>query len=152
MEGRLPQFTEDGFLPVGDYSLTLLELKESMLVNYPSDSWDKEWRQQLINNLEIVVQQLWRVEINDIYVDGSFVEDKDHPNDIDIYFDCERKYFVSGQLEQDLNRLDPHKCWTWKDSKRKADVSTSKKTAAYMVAVSNRSLAKLWPRCGYYEY
>jgi hypothetical protein len=123
----LPRFNEDGFLPEGDYRMTLLELKESELVNNLTSGWDREWRLQLVNNLEVVVEQLWQVNITDIYVNGSFVEDKDHPNDIDVYFNCDRKYLVSGQLEEDLNKLDPHKCWTWEDSKRKLFSATDKK-------------------------
>jgi hypothetical protein len=67
------------------------------------------------------------VDIAHIYLNGSFVEDKDHPNDIDIYFDCDRKYFVTGDLETRLNRLDPHKCWTWSDDRRKSYDATGKK-------------------------
>lgn len=127
MSEILPPFNKDGFLPPGEYCLTLTELKKSMLVNNPTSSWDREWRLQLVNNLEIIAKQLWRIQIENMYVNGSFVEDKDHPNDMDIYFDCGRKYFVSGKLEEDLNKLDKHKCWTWEDHKRKLDVGTGKR-------------------------
>jgi hypothetical protein len=62
--------------------MTLEELKGSMLVEglkegYPN--WDSEWRMKLVENLEVMVGQLRRVGIKEIFVNGSFVEDKDHP-------------------------------------------------------------------------
>ena len=67
----------------------------------------------LVSNLEILVDQLWQVGITRIYANGSFVEEKDRPNDIDGYFECELRHFVSGRLERDLNALDPAHVWTW---------------------------------------
>lgn len=51
--------------------------------------------------------QLWWIGIEEIVVDGSFAEVKVHPNDIDGYFCCELKRLASGELERELNRLDP---------------------------------------------
>jgi hypothetical protein len=87
----LPSFTADGVLPPADYEITLEELRESMLVRGPSDceaypNWDVAHRRMLVDNLGIMVQQLESVGIETIYVDGSFVEDKDRPHDIDGYF------------------------------------------------------------------
>ena len=60
----LPAFTEEGVLPVGDYELTLDELLESALVLGPdetdrSDHWDADCRRNLVDNLSILVRQLW---------------------------------------------------------------------------------------------
>ena len=74
-----PIFTADGLLPPGDVALTLDELRASVLVDGPGTTcpnWDAEWRLQLVDNLEIMVRQLWRVGITDVFADGSFVEDK----------------------------------------------------------------------------
>jgi len=65
------------------------------------------------------VGQLQQVGITDIFIDGSFVEDKDHPNDIDGYFVCDRHQLVSGDLERELNLLDPHRIWTWDPESRR---------------------------------
>jgi hypothetical protein len=46
---------------------------------YPSS--DATWRERLVANLELLVNQLWQVGVQDVFVDGSFAEDKDHPND-----------------------------------------------------------------------
>ena len=51
-----------------------------------------------VGNLEILARQLWSVGIRDIYADGSFVEDKDHPNDIDGYFVCDLQPLDYGRI------------------------------------------------------
>lgn len=118
----IPNF-EDGLLPVSDYEVTFDELRASVLVNGCGDlrekNWDKDWRNKLVNNLEIMAHQLWNVGIKDIFIDGSFVEEKDHPNDIDGYFECDLKYLASGVLQRDLNLQEPDKIWTWDHTTRK---------------------------------
>ena len=121
---RLPAFTAEGILPPGDYVLTLAELRKSILVRGPRGKkaipgWDVEWRLLLVENLALLCRQLWQVGITEIFVDGSFVEDKSHPNDIDGYFQCELLRLASGQLERELNLLDPHRSWTWDPASRK---------------------------------
>jgi hypothetical protein len=119
---ELAKFTEEGLLPVGDYQLTLDQLAHSFLVtgtHVGSQTWDAEWRSYLIDNLSIMVHQLWDVGITEIFIDGSFVEDKDHPNDIDGYFVCDLQNLASGSLQQQLNLLDPHKVWTWDPASRR---------------------------------
>lgn len=120
----LPDFTSDGLLPVGDFELTLAELRQSPLVQAPScgsyPHWDTAWRSLLVDRLEILVNQLRTVGITDIFIDGSFAEDKSHPNDIDGYFECDAMRYVSGALERELNLLDPFKVWTWDPRSRRA--------------------------------
>lgn len=60
----LPPFTEDGLLPPGDFVLSLTALADSILVVGPNDResyprWDREWRARLVDNLAILVKQLW---------------------------------------------------------------------------------------------
>ncbi len=116
--GKLPAFTTEGLLPAGDYVLTLAELRESMLIHGPESrteypGWDANWRGILVDNLAILVGQLRQVGIQEIFIDGSFIEDKEHPNDIDGYFVCELRDLASGKVERELNLLDPYKIWTW---------------------------------------
>lgn len=120
MSNVIPEFNENGVLPPGDYVLTFQELKQSHLVKCDPDrpTWDFDWRLQLVENLEIVVSQLWKVGITEIFINGSFVEEKDHPNDIDGYFSCDKKFLASGELERQLNACDPHKVWTWEPASR----------------------------------
>jgi hypothetical protein len=124
MTDKIPEFDENGLLPVGDYEVTLAELRASILVQGPRDrikypSWDASWRLWLVDHLEMMVNQLWSVGVSEIFIDGSFVEDKDHPNDIDGYFVCDLPEFASGRLVRALNRLDPQKVWTWDPALRR---------------------------------
>lgn len=116
---ELPPFGNDGLLPAGDYALTISELRASALVRGRGrETWDSDWRAYLVDNLDIMAQQLREIGIHEIFVNGSFVEDKDHPNDIDGYFVCDLHDFASGRIEQELNRCDPHRIWTWDPESR----------------------------------
>jgi hypothetical protein len=93
-----------------------------MLVRGPqgaSATWDTAWRAVLVDNLAILVAQRWQVGIGTIFIDGSFVEDKDHPNDIDGYFECDLMRLATGELQRKLNLLDPYKVWTWDPAARR---------------------------------
>ena len=119
----LPPFTPAGLLPVGDYALTLEQLAKSSLVRGASGRrrsrhWDTAWRAHLVENLAILAGELAQVGIRDVFVNGSFAEAKDHPNDIDGYFACDRERFVSGDLQGDLNRIAARPCWTWESHDR----------------------------------
>ena len=119
----LPPFDSDGLLPPGDYALTFEELRQTQLVKGPEgadSTWDAAWRGSLVANLEIMTRQLWQVGVQDVFADGSFVEEKDHPNDIDGYFVCTLVDLSSGELTRKLNLLDPYKIWTWDPHSRQA--------------------------------
>lgn len=120
----IPSFEINGLLPPGDYEVTFDELRQSVLVLGPGNpneypTWDAGWRAKLVDNLEVLTRQLWRVGIADVFADGSFAEDKDHPNDIDGYFVCDLNRLKSGQLTRELNLLDPDKVWTWDPATRR---------------------------------
>ena len=143
----LPPFTVEGVLPPGDYALTIHELRGSFLVHgagIQSPPWDAEWRRFLVGNFETLVGQLWQVGITRIFADGSFVEEKDHPNDIDGYFECDMRYFVSGQLQRDLNALDPSHIWTWDPSSRRPEVGSTKR----QLPMWHRYRVELYPHFG----
>jgi hypothetical protein len=111
-------------LPPGDYALAFSALRGSHLVTgqgVGSPTWDAAWRATLVDHLAVLVGQLWQVGIERIFIDGSFVEDKDRPNDIDGYFECDFAFLASGQLERELNILDPYKIWTWAPASRRPD-------------------------------
>jgi hypothetical protein len=120
----IPPFQPDGLLPPGDYEVSFKELRRSSLIDGPpgdpdKGAWDSRWRGRLVDNLEVLTKQLWQIGIRDIYADGSFAEDKDHPNDIDGYFVCGLRELASGELTRQLNLLDPFKIWTWGPLSRK---------------------------------
>lgn len=128
------QFDEDGRLPPGDYLLTLDELERSILVTGDEDkdpAWDTKWRLELVQNLRILVEQLWIVGITEIYIDGSFATDKLRPGDIDGYFVVEKpaeqqdSEFEQSICDQ-LNKHDKHNAWSWKDEDRKRPAPAEK--------------------------
>ncbi len=84
-------FDDEGLPAPGDYPMTFDNLRRSLLVRGPGGNapWDADWRLELVRRAEILVQQLWTIGIGEIFLDGSFVEDKAHPNDIDGYFECD---------------------------------------------------------------
>lgn len=120
-------FNDFGLLAPGDYSLTIDELKNSLLVKGAQDGtpWDERWRLYLVNQLEIMVHQLWTVGISEIFIDGSFVENKAHPNDIDGYFECDVRDLPT--LVRELNIIEPDKIWTWDSRTRKPYKGYTKK-------------------------
>jgi len=139
------QFNDYDCLPAGDYHLTMDELRSSLLVEGAGDAgWDKSWRAQLVTNLEIVVNQLWQAGVTEIFVDGSFVERRDHPNDIDVYFECELMDIATGRLEERLNEIDPRKSWTWDDERREYDEKTGKRQLPMWFAYH----VEAWPDFG----
>lgn len=117
----LPGFTIDGLLPPCDYPLTFDQLVDSHLVSggRHGAGWDEEWRLHLVKNLATLVAQLWDIGILEIFIDGSFTENKAHPNDIDGYFECDRGRLASGELQTELNLRDAHKVWTWDPGSRR---------------------------------
>ena len=89
----------------GDHEVSFEELRESLLVHGPSDreqypDWDVSWRKRLAESLEVLTRQLWHLGIREVFADGSFVEDKDHPNDIDGYFVCGLDELKTGDWRQ----------------------------------------------------
>ncbi|MCG8510747.1 MAG: hypothetical protein MI741_16110 [Rhodospirillales bacterium] len=107
--GTIPAFDNSGLLPPGDHEVSIEQLRDSHLVNGEGRSeWDASWRASLADNLSVLVGQLWEVGVTRIFVNGSFAEDKPHPNDIDGYFECELAYLANGALQRDLNDIDPH--------------------------------------------
>jgi hypothetical protein len=118
----IPDFDADGLLAPGDYEVSFEELHRSVLVGGGASrqqNWDASWRELLVRNLEILTRQLWAVGVREVYADGSFAEDKDHPNDIDGYFVCDLQPLISGEMARQLNLLERSKIWTWDPASRK---------------------------------
>ena len=142
-------FTADGLLPPGDHAMTLAQLRASLLVVGPVEQplgthWNADWRRQLVDNLGVMVRQLWQVGVTETFVDGSFAEDKEHPNDIDGYFECDLMRLTSGELQRELNLLDPHKVWTWSPESRRPYRGYPKK----QLPMWHRYRVELYPHYG----
>ncbi|HIE8456408.1 TPA: DUF6932 family protein [Bacillus cereus] len=136
------KFNEDGLLNPGDYPMTIAELRNSLLVEGPTDEvpWDKEKRLMLVNNLETLVNQLHQVGVNEIFIDGSFVEDKASPSDIDGYFDVDVR--TLPDLIRELNAIDPYKVWNWKDR------IYDRNSAKHQLGMWHRYRVELYPNTG----
>ncbi len=96
-----------------------------MLVEGPpgaGPNWDRPWRLSLVENLGVVVGQLWAAGITEIFADGSFVTGEGHPNDIDVYFHCQLKELASGLLHYKLNiAAGGSVVWSWDPKDCKPD-------------------------------
>jgi len=144
--GLLPPFNEHGLLPPGDYPLTLEDLAASHLVTGldSTEPWARKWRGALVRNLSVLAAQLWAVGIENIFINGSFVENKIKPHDIDGYFECKLLHLASGDLENELNALDPLKCWTWSRKHLRPDASSTK----MQLPMWHLYHVDLWPHTG----
>ncbi|PTX53971.1 hypothetical protein C8P63_12427 [Melghirimyces profundicolus] len=120
-------FNEYGLLNPGTYALTLGQLRESILVTggwQPPEGWDAEWRYDLVDGLEEMVKQLWKVGYDQIFIDGSFVEDKGTPGDIDGYFEAPWMDFLE-RGRPTLNEIEP--IWTWNPQFRRPHLDSPTK-------------------------
>jgi hypothetical protein len=109
------EFNGQGVLP-HDYEVTFTEIRNSILVRRHDPlppGWNAEWRGILVDNLEILVRQLWAAGVTTIYINGSFVQNKPHPGDIDGCFEGDFADWNSGDLEKRLNSAAPKKVWDW---------------------------------------
>jgi hypothetical protein len=87
-----------------------------MLVKGPkngSPNWNTQWRGLLVRNLRSVAKTLGYLGVEHLIIDGSFVEQKDHPNDIDAYFPISRERWVSREVERELNLRRSEDVWDW---------------------------------------
>lgn len=129
------KFNPQGLLEPSTYEAILAELRTSLLVwgDGSSPSWDSSWRKELVKRVEVLIGQLWEVRVFDIYLNGSFVENKDHPHDIDGYFDPHLSMDKEEDMNQferiilDLNNLDPQRVWTWVKETRRSYSGYGKK-------------------------
>jgi len=90
----IPRFTDEGLLPPGVYGTDLEELKEKM-------DWSRK-RGELLEGLEEALELIASCDVVRVYLDGSFVTEKDRPNDIDGCYDL-----ADDVTAEDLRRLAP---------------------------------------------
>lgn len=144
MSAKLPPFTQEGLLPEGEYPMSFDEIRDSWIVKGPvrdHPGWDSSWRKNLVDNFGVLARQLWKVGKDRILIDGSFCEAKDRPRDIDGCFDATLEEMASGRLAAELNKLDPHKVWTW-DPRKSIPYGTS---GERHLPMWHRYRVDLWP-------
>ena len=76
----LPNFDENGFLPEGVWDCSVAEFASRFAVFRRSDR-----RLKLFSQLEVFLEEILKTDwIQEVIIDGSFVTNKDEPNDIDL--------------------------------------------------------------------
>jgi hypothetical protein len=90
----IPRFTNEGLLPPGVHETDVGELREKI-------GWGRK-RQGLLEGLEEALELMASCGVTRVYLDGSFVTDKDRPNDIDGCYDL-----AEDVTAEDLERLAP---------------------------------------------
>jgi len=77
----IPEFTTSGKLPPGIHAATWREFKKRFGYN--------QKRKWLIEGLKMLLNELVSVRCSAVYVDGSFVTDKEIPGDYDLCWKME---------------------------------------------------------------
>lgn len=119
----IPPFDARGLLP-NDCEATLDELEESFLVTgggVGSPGWNTSWRSYLARNLRVVAQTFWQAGgVGEIWIDGSFVEARDHPGDIDCLFTLDDiRDWATGAFQARLNEIEGEDLWDWSNARRR---------------------------------
>jgi hypothetical protein len=92
--GVIPDFTDAGALPPGEWQTNLDEIEEKL-------AWSGR-RRELLAGLRKALSLMGSCGVERVYLDGSFVTDKDRPGDIDGCYDL-----AADATEEDLRRLEP---------------------------------------------
>ncbi len=101
----LPSFNDDGVLPPGVWPCEMAELAQRFAVFRRTDR-----RLQLYGKLEQLLQETRRTGVvTDVIVDGSFVTDKEAPNDIDLILGLDQAVEWDGLPFWIVNVLDDTK-------------------------------------------
>lgn len=72
----VPDFNDEGVLPEGEYDMSIGEFKAKFVYN--------NVRAAIFVGLLALIEDLRAIRCTTIYVDGSFVTDKDEPGDVDV--------------------------------------------------------------------
>jgi hypothetical protein len=129
----IPSFNQYGVLP-DDVDATLDEIENSFLVTGAGldlPDWAAQSRKSLVDNLRTVVTIFRDVGgVKDIFVNGSFVTERESPSDIDGYFTLvDVTEWRSGEFQRRLNERDPSvtPIWTWRKEDRVSCFTPSKR-------------------------
>lgn len=75
----IPKFESSGNLPAGIHTTTIEEFEERFVYNIK--------RREIYAGLRKLINDLKEIGCSAIYIDGSFVTDKEMPNDADVCWD-----------------------------------------------------------------
>ena len=76
----IPDLDEHGLLPVGIHDCSVEEMKARF-------GWNEHRQQMICSFVQFLTSEIRNVFDHPVYADGSFVTDKEHPNDIDVVLD-----------------------------------------------------------------
>lgn len=77
----LPPFDEDtGYLPEGEFPASLKEIES----RFGTESFR---RREIFSGLVFVIERLRSFGVETIWIDGSFVTDKQRPGDVDVAYE-----------------------------------------------------------------
>lgn len=77
----IPVFNKNGLLPPGNHTVTLSQIEQRYTYNYH--------RKKLFNGLKRGIKSLRKVGCTNVYLDGSYITDKDLPGDFDACWDIQ---------------------------------------------------------------
>jgi hypothetical protein len=87
----IPDFDSNGNLPPGVYDVSLEEIEHCF-------AWNDR-RKKLFEGLRAAIINLTQANVKRVWIDGSFVTNKDDPNDIDGYWESDK--------DVDADKIDP---------------------------------------------
>jgi len=89
----IPEFDNNGNLPPGIYNATIEEVKERFGIN--------PHRKHLLTGLDKLLEHLQEKGCFLVYLDGSFITNKEYPNDYDL------AWSITGLLDENILKIDP---------------------------------------------
>lgn len=75
----IPKFDDNGYLPEGIYDALLIEYEQCFVYNVV--------RREIHAGLLRLIKELKTIGCKSVFIDGSFVTAKEHPNDVDVCWD-----------------------------------------------------------------
>ncbi len=110
----IPEFDENGKLPLGIHVAHLEEFERRFVINFP--------RKLIFNDLVNVLKGFQSIDCYEFYIDVSYVTTEKEPKDIDICWGSERisdevflqslfnknKHFILSLLEKKVGKCDIH--------------------------------------------
>jgi hypothetical protein len=79
MSMPIPAFEESGYLPAGDHEATIDEVE----VVLGSAGFR---RREVMRNLREILEELWGLGVDTVWIDGSFVSSRKRPDDVDLIY------------------------------------------------------------------
>ena len=91
----IPEFNDDGYLPVGIHSATLDQIAERF-------GTESELRQAQMQSLRWLVELAWKAGVLRIVVNGSFASSAYEPNDVDCVLLFDESYPTDAVADAEL--------------------------------------------------